>query len=219
MEKVDRNLAEELRNRLPEAVRPTKEETLLAMKTQQLVTPEARSALVQALRTRAREADTTTDLTAPMTTAATAIKLKKPTTLYTITAREVEKPETRRRIIPLSLLMLQTETPQYAEPPTRTPEPFGDILKYSPPLLTTTATPTAANVPSPLTYPPVTVPKIGEVPTADVPTVPSREAPPPAESLPRRWWRLLPPHIFFSDRTGEGAYRVQEGKKQILALA
>jgi hypothetical protein len=124
----------------------------------------------------------------------------------------------RRPAIPI-LPTSHVEPPQYAKPPTYTPIIPEIDLKHSPSLLTTTATPTAANVPSPLTYPPVAVPKIGEVSTADVPTVPSREAPPPAESLPRRWWRLLPPHTFFSDRTGEGAYRVQEGKKQILALA
>jgi hypothetical protein len=48
-------------------------------------------------------------------------------------------------------------------------------------------------------------------------TVPPNETTPPPESLPPGWWWLIPPNMSTEDK--EGAYNVQEGKRQILALA
>jgi hypothetical protein len=66
---------------------------------------------------------------------------------------------------------------------------------------------------------PTTVPKISEVPTVDVLTVPTYDKHPTLQptSLPPGWWRLLPPWEVAGG--GEGAYNVQAGKRQILALA
>ncbi len=86
--------------------------------------------------------------------------------------------------------------------------------------------PTMADVPPPPTYPPVPT---YDAPPIDTPwTPPSRDVPdvpphkttpvPQPEPLPRGWWRLIPPSVFAED-TREGAYRVQEGKRQILLLA
>ncbi len=79
--------------------------------------------------------------------------------------------------------------------------------------------PTTSEVPTP-TYtpvPPVTVSKISEVPTVDVQPVPTYNPVPQPKPLPPGWWRLLPPWEVAGG--SEGAYRVQEGKRQILALA
>ena len=57
------------------------------------------------------------------------------------------------------------------------------------------------------------------MPTYDVPTVSVYDEDKYPKPLPRGWWHLLPPHIFFTDRASEGVYNVQEGKRQILALA
>jgi hypothetical protein len=146
--------------------------------------------------------------------------LKSPHGVLQLLRKETPKEEERRPFV-AKPPMLQTETPpQYAKPPTYTPELFGDILKYNPPLLTRTTTPTTVDVPPPPTYTPATVPKISEVPTVDIPTVPTYETTPMPrpEPLPRGWWRLLPPHIFMHGRD-EGAYKVQFGKRQVLLLA
>jgi hypothetical protein len=178
-----------------------------------------RSALVEGLEIRQRGADAA--LTKTRTAETAAVRLRKPELLYAVSASEEEAPKRRKLIIPPMPPILQAETPtQYAKPPTYTPEPLGDILKYNPPAyLTTTATPTTADVPSPPAYTPVAVPKISEVPAVDVPTVPtSYTYPTPQPSpLPPGWWRLLPPDAVADG--SKGAYEVQAGKKQILALA
>jgi hypothetical protein len=184
----------------------------------QVLTPEVRGALIEGLEARQRLRETDTTLTAPMTAVAAATQLKKPALLYAV--REFETPETRRRLI-IPLLHVPTEIQQIEPPPiiaypSNTPE---RTPQYETPLLTTTTPPPTYTVTTP-TYTPVssiTVPKISEVPTMDVPTVPTPDTVPVPPPLPPMWWRLLPPDAVAGG--SEGAYRVQEGKKQILALA
>jgi hypothetical protein len=186
-----------------------------------LLAPEVRSALVEGLETRLKEADVT--MTSPMTAATTAVKLRKPELLYAV--RELELPKRRRRrIIPLIPPILQVEPPRDIEPWVSTPEIPERTPQYEVPTVPMSTTPTTADVPPPPTYTPVTVPKISEVPAVDVPTVPTYDTPtydtyptPQPEPLPPGWWRLLPPDAVASG--SEGAYKVQAGKKQILALA
>jgi polyhydroxyalkanoate synthesis regulator phasin len=216
IEKEDRDIAEILRNKLPDAVRLA--ETTSAG-IQQLLTPEVRSALVEGLETRQRLKEANVALTSPMTSATAAVQLKKPMLLYALTAREVETPKRRRLVILPMPQILQAKTPpQYVKQPTYTPESFGDIL--TPPLLTQPTQPTTPqiNVPPPPTYTPVTVPQISEVPTPDIRPVPTYDTPPMPQPLPLGWWRLLPPSLFTEDAK-EDAYEVQFGKRQILALA
>jgi polyhydroxyalkanoate synthesis regulator phasin len=217
IEKEDRDVAEIVRNKLPDAVRPS--ETTTA-EIQQLLMPEIRSALVEGMETRQRLKEADVALTSPMTSAAAAVRLRKPELLYAVSTREVEKPKRRRLIIPLMPPIMQAETPQYTEPWTKTPESFGDVLKYNLPLLTPLTTPPTADVPPTPTYTPISVPQISEVPTVDVPTMPTYDAypMPQPEPLPSGWWRFLPPSMF-TEGAKEGAYNVQSGKKQILALA
>jgi hypothetical protein len=123
-----------------------------------------------------------------------------------------------------NLPSLTTTTPppmaEVPPPPTYTPVPtvsIYDVPTYGvPPTSTYTY-----EVPPMLTYtpvPPTTVPQISEVPLLEVPTVPTPDTVPEPQPLPPGWWRLLPPGMFAEDAK-EGAYRVQEGKRQILALA
>jgi hypothetical protein len=175
-----------------------------------------RTALEYALRTKA---ETAPEYALRLTEISKL--LKTPHRVQPLLRRELLRKE-RRPIIPLKPPVLQTEMPpQYDKPLVLTPELFGDIPRYSSPLLTTTTTPTTANVPSPSTYPPVTVPRISEVPTVGVPPAPINEkSPTPRQTrLPFGWWRFLPPWKVADDRAGGGAYKVQEGKRQILALA
>jgi len=207
--------------------RPTTEAAV-----REVLTPETRIGLVQALRARAK--------TVPETALMPEIRqllewaqetglkpteisklLKTPHGVQLLLRREPSRKK-RRPIIPLKPPVLQTETPpQYDKPWADTPKLFGDIPMYSSPLLTSTTTPTTANVPSPSTYPPVTVPRISEVPTVGVPPAPINEkSPTPRQTrLPFGWWRFLPPWKVADDRADGGAYKVQEGKRQILALA
>jgi polyhydroxyalkanoate synthesis regulator phasin len=155
----------------------------------------------------------------------TAAQLEKPKLLYTaLEELETTKitPKRRRRIILPVPSPLETETPpQYDEPLVRTPMISERVPRYKTTLVSTFTTPTTANVPSPSTYPPVTVPRISEVPTVGVPPAPINEkSPTPRQTrLPFGWWSFLPPWKVADDRAGEGAYKVQEGKRQILALA
>jgi hypothetical protein len=153
-----------------------------------------------------------------MTAVAAATQLKKPTQLYAVSTREVETPKRRRRIIPPPM-----HIPTEIQEPAQT-FPIPDTLKttkytpqYEPVSFTTTTPPPTAEVPTPPAYTPVTVPKISEVPTVDVPTVPPYDVTPVPQPLPPGWWRFLPPDAFAGG--SEGAYKVQSGKKQILALA
>ena len=138
-------------------------------------------------------------------------------------ASGAEPPNRERKIIP-TLPALQIEPPSTVKPPYEIPKSPEDEPKYNPPPLTTATPPPTADVPPPPAYtpvptyemPPVYTPR-GGVPQPDVPKVPLLEGPPPTP-LPPGWWRLLPPSMFTED-TKEGAYRVQEGKKQILLLA
>jgi len=193
----------------------------------QVLAPEVRSALVQALEVRA-EAIPEYALTPEIRQVLREMQLirqklaeinellKTPQGVMQLVREEL--PERKQRfVIPTVLLTLQAETPQYVKPWTRTLKTPEDEPKYSPPLLTTATTPTAVTIPSPPTYTPVTVPKISEVPTVDVPSVPTYDTG-VYKRLPSGWWRLLPPSMFVEDAR-EGAYRVQEGKRQILALA
>jgi hypothetical protein len=197
-----------------------------------VLTPETRIGLVQALRARAK--------TVPETALMPEIRqllewaqetglkpteisklLKTPHGVQLLLRREPSRKE-RRPIIPLKPPVLQTETPpQYDEPLVRTPMIPERIPRYKTTLVSTFTTPTTVNVPSPPTYTPVTVPKISEIPTVDVPTVPTYEkSPTPRQTrLPSGWWRFLPPWKIADDRASGGAYKVQEGKRQILALA
>jgi polyhydroxyalkanoate synthesis regulator phasin len=183
----------------------------------QVLTPEVRSALIETLETRQRPKETGATTTAPMTTVAAATQLRKPELLYTVTVKEFETPETRQRlIIPLS--HIPTEIPELA-PKFPIPDTSG-TPKYtpqyeSPPLTTTTTLPTYT-VTTP-TYPPITVPKISEIPTVGVQPAPTPDTVPQPTPLPPGWWRLLPPDSVAEGN--EGAYKVQEGKKQVLALA
>jgi len=143
--------------------------------------------------------------------------------LYTVSAREVELQKRRRRVVPPKPRVLWAEESliKYVEPRTTLPRVPEINLKH-PPLLATTATPNPLTVTAP-TYATFTVPKIRRTPTYRVPTASTYSTtPPPRRPPPRRlpsgWWHLLPPRIF-ADRTGGGAYKVQGGKRQILALA
>jgi hypothetical protein len=204
----------------------------------QVLTPEVRRALVQALEVRAREADATADLAKLPETALTP-ELRQTIAQMQETGRKLAKID--EQLKPPRLQLLRREPPEkerkpavpILQIPTETPRPTPTfpkadtlktperILQYEVPTVSTSTTPSTADVPFPPTYTPVTVPKIGEVPTVDVPTVPTYEtAPEPRPTpLPPGWWRLLPPSLFSADRAGEGAYRVQEGKRQILLLA
>jgi hypothetical protein len=165
------------------------------------------------------------------------VQLEKPKPLYKV-LEEVEVPKRRRRRRRIILPFLPSLEPEIPPQDTRTwiliPKLPEDIPKYIPPFLTTTITPLAADVPPSPTYTPLAVPQLTtyDVPTYYVPTVSTSDVPTyyvptepayyvPTEPLPYGWWRFLPPGIFFGDRTGtgDGAYKVQEGKKQILALA
>jgi len=156
-----------------------------------------------------------------------------------------EPPDKERKIIP-TLPTLQVEPPSTVKPPYEIPKSPEDEPKYNPPPLTTTTAPPTVDVPPPPTYtpvptyemppvytsdvpppptytpvptyemPPVYTSRV-DVPPTDVPKVPLLEGPPPTP-LPHGWWRLLPPGMFAEDNK-EGAYRAQEGKRQILALA
>ena len=165
------------------------------------------------------------------------VQLEKPKPLYKV-LEEVEVPKRRRRRRRIILPFLPSLEPEIPPQDTRTwiriPELPEDIPKHIPPFLTTTVTPLAVDVPPSPTYTPLAVPQLTtyDVPTYYVPTVSTSDVPTyyvptepayyvPTEPLPYGWWRFLPPGIFFGDRTGtgDGAYKVQEGKKQILALA
>jgi hypothetical protein len=154
-----------------------------------------------------------------------AAQLEKPKLSYTaLEELETTKitPKRRRRIILPVPSPLETETPpQYDKPLVYTLMISERIPRYKTTLVSTFTTPTTANVPSPSTYPPVTVPRINEVPTVGVSPAPINEkSPTPRQTrLPFGWWRFLPPWKVADDRAGGGAYKVQEGKRQILALA
>jgi len=233
IEKADRDIAEILRDKVPDAVRPAE--------VRQVLTPEVRSALLEGLEERQRLGESDATLTSPMTAVAAATRLRKPTVLYVVRELELEPPEKRRRPIIPVVPQIPTETPHLA-PPSVTPDTLRTegVPEYNPPLLATTTPPPTADVPPPPTYTP-TVPQISEVPPLYVPTTPPPgevpnvpplyvpttpppgevpNVPPPEEPprLPPGWWRLLPPDAVMND-SREGAYKVQAGKRQILVLA
>jgi len=196
----------------------------------QVLTPEVRSSLVRALEVRANaipEAALAPEIRHALRQAqefgrrlAELDALLKSPRVVQLLLRKEPPEEERRTAIPLMRPTLQAETPpQYTEPPTYTPKTPEYVLQYEPTPVPTSTTPTTAEVATP-TYTPVTVPKISEVPAVDVPTVPTYETTPvpQPEPLPPGWWRLLPPSLFTEDAK-EGAYKVQAGKRQILALA
>lgn len=142
-------------------------------------------------------------------------QLPKPTTLNPLE-------HTLRYKVPTVPTSAVTPTADVPSPPTFTPVGVPQLTTYEVPPQTTYEVPTVHTTDVPTynvpTYQPVAVPKISEVPTYDVLTVPTYYDG-RYEPLPHGWWRLLPPYIFFGDRTGEGAYNAQAGKRQILALA
>jgi exonuclease VII small subunit len=201
----------------------------------QVLTPEERSALVQALRARAeaipehalapeiRQALIQAQLVRQKLAEISEL-LKSPRAVQLL--KEEPRLKKRRRLIAVpSLVRPETTTLIPPIPKSDIPKtPEGD-LKYNPPLLTTTTPTPTVDVPPTPTYTPL----VPQFTTYDVPTVPTYTSPtyttttPTYDRYPRRlpygWWRFLPPHMFADRRTGEGAYKVQEGKKQILALA
>jgi hypothetical protein len=206
-------------------------QTALTSEVQQVLTPETRIGLVQALRARAEavpEATLTPELRQTLARAQgvgqrlTEIGKLLKTSQGVVQLLKKEIPQRKRRLVIPTVPQIPTEisepVPPFPKPDIlKTPE---SDLKYSPLLLTTTVTPTTSEVPTP-TYtpaPPVTVSKISEVPVVDVPTVPTYTPASQPKPLPSGWWRHIPPSMFVEDAR-EGAYRVQEGKRQILALA
>ncbi|MFZ8811211.1 MAG: hypothetical protein ACO2PN_24285, partial [Pyrobaculum sp.] len=194
----------------------------------ELELPAVRSALEYALKPRA-ETITETALTPELRQTLawaqevgrkliTLSELVKPPRALQLLKEEPTLKERRRRVVPI-LPALQIEPPQGTRPWIRTPEMPERISQYEPMLVPTSITPPMTYVPPMPTYTPLGVPRLT---TYDIPTVPTPDVPTYdryTRRLPYGWWLHLPPHIFFADRAGEGAYKVQEGKKQILALA
>jgi hypothetical protein len=212
----------------PKAATELKPETrvLELAEVRQILTPEVRGALIEGLETRQKLGEAEALPGIMLTPEVRQIlaqaqevrrRLAEIDAALKLLLRRKQPKKERRPAIPLMPPILQTEPPQYVEPSTNALEPFGDISKYNPPLLTTATPPPTYTVTTP-TYTPATVPKISEVPTVDVPTVPTPDTVPVPPPLPPGWWRLLPPDAV-AENSREGAYKVQTGKKQILALA
>jgi len=149
---------------------------------------------------------------------AAAIRLRKPSPLHAV--GELEVPKTKQRLIIVPPLKVPTEMQEVAMPlPMTSTLKMENVSQYKTPSLTATTTPTTSEVATP-TYAHITVSKISDDLWRDVPTVPVYDtvpAPLPMP-LPPMWWRLLPPGSIAGDGR-EGAYKMQFGRKQVLALA
>ena len=222
--------------RRPELQAPRQEPKLASRAELELRLPEVRTALEYALRPRAEtipEHALTPEIQQVFAWAQEVGRRLAELDAMLKTPRAVqllkeEPPEKRRGLIvtpslgrpetsvpsppfPISITLKMPEFPwQYEVPtvPTSTPTPAADV----PP------SPTYTPVP-PYSPTPISTPQISEVPTVDVQPVPTYDTGPmpQPEPLPPGWWRLIPPDAVAGGR--EGAYKVQTGKKQILALA